>query len=245
VANTNLDLDEVNHKLRLVTAEHVVQWAAEIFGDGLMMTSSFGVQSAVMLHLVTRVVPDIPVIWIDTGFNFPETYTFGEDLTKRLGLNLKVYQSDLSPARMVAIHGRLWEQGKRGLDRYDVIRKIEPRDRAFQDLGVKSWFSGLRRDQTQFRKMLRKVEYFGSVVKIHPILDWTSEDVDAYLKQHDLPYHPLREKGYTSIGDWHSTKPSEGGSDSRDGRFQGLKQECGLHLPQSEAEIASRDSSGL
>lgn len=239
------DLDAADRDLADATADAVVRWAVATFPDGLAMTTSFGAQAAVMLHLVTRVVPDIPVIWIDTGFNFPETYRFADELTRRLSLNLHVYQSPLSPAHMVARHGRLWEQDQAGLDLYDRIRKLEPRDRAFRELGVKAWLTGPRREQTGFRKAMRRVEWFNDVGKIHPILTWTTRDVHGYLKQHGLPYHALYEQGYKSIGDWHSTVAIGGDAHEREGRFRGLKQECGLHLPQTSAENESRASSGL
>ena len=245
LVDSQLDLDALNQRFEEADTCHLITWAVDSFGDQLVMTTSFGIQSAVMLHLVTSIVPTITVIWIDTGFNFPETYRFAEVLGKRLDLNLHVHQSDLSPARMVAMHGHLWEQGTEGLDRYDRIRKITPRDRAFHQLNVKASLSGLRREQTQYRKSLRKVELFDGVVKIHPILHWSTSQVDEYLKKHDLPYHPLREQGYPSVGDWHSTAPATGESDPRAGRFRGLKQECGLHLPQSDEENASRESSEL
>lgn len=243
-----VDLEAANRELDQASAPQVVRWAAERFKADLILSSSFGVQAAVMLHLVTRAIPDIPVIFIDTGFHFPETYRFADALTERLGLNLKVYQSPISPARMVAIKGPLWEQGVDGLNEYDRIRKGEPMARALRELSPAAWFAGLRKQQTEFRKSLRKIELDPSrgIYKIHPILDWSTRDVHEYLKQHDLPYHPLHEKGYVSIGDWHSTRALTGeDSDERATRFRGLKQECGLHLPQSEEENQSRESSGL
>ena len=241
----NIDLDAINRQLAGDDARRIVRWAHGQFGDRLVMTTSFGAQSAVMLHLVTQIVPDIPVVWIDTGFSFPETYRFADDLVKQLRLNLRVYQSPLSPARMVALHGRLWEQGREGLDTYDRIRKIEPRDRAFKELSAAGWLTGPRRSQTAFRQGLQIVEPFGKIFKIHPILEWTTKQVHAYLKTHGLSYHPLVDQGYSSIGDWHSTEAVAGDLDDRQGRFRGLKQECGLHLPATNEENESRNSSGL
>ena len=240
-----LDLEAVNRQLGNAAAPDVVSWAVDTFPRGLVMTTSFGTQSAVLLHVVTRIVPDIAVIWIDTGFNFPETYRFADQLAKQMDLNLKVYQAHQSPARMVALQGKLWEKGKSGLDAYDRQRKVEPRDRAFRELKVKAWLTGPRREQTTFRQSLCKVELFNGAAKIHPILDWSTKQVHAYLKRHDLPYHPLYELGYRSIGDWHSTVSVTGEMADRSGRFRGLKQECGLHLPQTVDENASRDSSAL
>lgn len=243
-ASTTLQLDTINPQLDGKPAEEIVRWADEAFGDGLAMTSSFGAQSAVMLHLVTRVVPDVPVILIDTGYLFPETYQFVNDLTKRLSLNLKVYTAKVTPARYEALHGRTWEYAE-GLDHYHQVFKVEPLQRALEELDVKAWLAGLRAEQTDHRKSLRTVEVQDGVYKVHPILRWTTKDVHEYLKAHDLPYHPLYEQGYASIGDTHSTRPITDGMDEREGRFGGMAQECGIHVPQSKEEDDSRMSSGL
>ncbi len=250
-APTPIDLDKVNADLAGKSSEDVIRWASETFGDGLVMTTSFGVQAAVMLHLVTRVVPEIPVIFIDTGFHFPETYRFADELTQRLGLNLKAYQPRESAAWFVARHGELWDKGATdeerlaNLTRYDEMRKVEPMQRALSELHATAWLAGLRKDQTDHRALLDKVAQQGSQHKVHPILTWTTRDVHNYLKTHDLPYHPLHEKGYASVGDWHSTFPIGEGEEERAGRFHGLKQECGIHLPTTPEESQSRDGSML
>ncbi|MEX1017210.1 MAG: phosphoadenylyl-sulfate reductase [Phycisphaeraceae bacterium] len=242
---SDLDLPAVNAELADAAPARVIEWASQTFGDSLVMTSSFGAQSAVMLHLATRVVPDIPVIFIDTGYLFPETYQFAQQLTERLNLNLRVYQPRLTAAHLEAIHGKLWEQGAEGLSKYLQIVKLEPMQRALNDLNVTAWVAGLRRGQTDHRASLRHVELQDGRYKVHPILTWSTKDVHEYLKKHDLPYHPLYEKGYISIGDTHSTLPVTAGEHERTGRFSGLRQECGLHLPGSAEESQSRDSSGL
>ncbi|MBE9139290.1 phosphoadenylyl-sulfate reductase [Nodosilinea sp. LEGE 07088] len=242
-----LDLNVINREWEEVDATSLVQWGHETFGQGLVLSTSFGIQSAVMLHLVTQVVPDIPVIWVDTGYLPVETYRFAEELTARLGLNLKVYQSPLSPARMEALHGRLWEQNDvAALNRYDQIRKVEPMQRALSELQATAWLTGLRSDQTDHRKLLDRIGQQGDRYKLLPILNWSAKDVYQYLTAHDLPYHPLFDKGYVTVGDWHSSRPiTAGDTNERDTRFKGLKQECGLHLPQSPEEAASLDSSSL
>lgn len=242
-----LDLNAINREWGEADASSLVQWGYSIFGDGLVMSTSFGIQSAVMLHLVTQVVPQIPIIWVDTGYLPVETYRFAEELSTRLNLNLKVYQSPLSPARMEALHGRLWEQHDvESLNRYDKIRKVEPMQRALGDLNATAWLTGLRSDQTDHRKSLGRVGQQGGRYKLLPILKWTSKDVYDYLVAHDLPYHPLFDQGYVTVGDWHSSRPITAADDNeRDTRFRGLKQECGLHLPQSPEEAASLDSSSL
>ncbi len=240
-----LDLEQVNADLEHATAERVIQWAHDTFGNRLVMTSSFGAQSALMLHLVTRVVPHVPIILIDTGYLFPETYRFALELTERLNLNLKVYTPQVTTGWLEAVHGRLWEQGEQGESRYLQITKVEPMQRALRELNVQAWLAGLRREQTDHRATLRPVEQQDGRYKIHPVLHWTTKDVHDYLKKHDLPYHPLYEQGYASIGDVHSTKPITEGQHEREGRFSGLRQECGLHLPSSSEENESRNSSNL
>ncbi|HEY9888748.1 MAG TPA: phosphoadenosine phosphosulfate reductase [Candidatus Obscuribacterales bacterium] len=228
-------------------AKQITAWASQTFGDGLVMSTSFGIQSAVMLHLVTQVVPDIPIIWVDTGYLPPETYQFADALTERLKLNLKVYQSALSPARMEALYGKLWANPDvAALNQYDLIRKVEPMQRALRELGATAWLAGLRADQTNHRKTLDVVTQQQGIYKIHPILNWHARDVYEYLQAYDLPYHPMFDQGYVTVGDWHSSRPLTAADESdRDTRFHGLKQECGLHLPQTPGEAQSLDSSSL
>jgi phosphoadenosine phosphosulfate reductase len=239
------NLDLVNPELLQADATDIVRWAHKAFGDGLILSTSFGMQSAVMLHLVTQVVPDIPVVFIDTGFHFLDTYRFADTLTDRLKLNLKVYQAKESSAWTLARHGKLWEQGVDGLNKLDRIHKVEPMARALSELGATATLAGLRRGQTEHRKNLPPVVLQGDRHKVHPILLWSTKDVHDYLKKHDLPYHPLRDQDYASIGDWHSTLPITAEQHEREGRFGGLKQECGLHLPETKEEDDSRFSSGL
>jgi len=130
-----VDLAAVNASLASASAEDRVAWAASAFGDSLVLSSSFGAQAAVMLSLATRVVPGIPVVLIDTGYLFPETYRFADELAAKLKLNLKVYRAELTPAWIEARHGKLWEQGLDGLKRYNQLVKVEPMQRALRDLG--------------------------------------------------------------------------------------------------------------
>ncbi len=246
-APPDLDLDAANAQLADANATESVEWAAATFGDRLVMSTSFGIQSAVMLHLVTQVVPDIPVIWVDTGYLPAETYRFADRLTERLGLNLKVYQSPLSPARMEALYGRLWESDRvEDLNRYDAMRKVEPMQRALSELGAIAWLAGLRRGQTDRRQSLPRVGVQSGIYKVLPILNWHSKDIYEYLTDRDLPYHPYFDRGYVTVGDWHSSRPlTADDSHERDTRFRGMKQECGLHLPQTPEEAQSLDSSSL
>ena len=222
-------LAEVNRELERLSVEDRVRWALEHLPGAHALSSSFGAQAAVSLHLVTQQLPSIPVVLIDTGYLFPETYRFIDDLVLRLGLNLKVYQPRMSSAWLEARHGRLWEQGVDGIERYNELRKTEPMQRALQELGVSTWFAGLRRDQSRSRRTIRPLEWRDGRWKLHPIFDWTDRQVFDYLRAHELPYHPLWHEGYVSIGDWHTTRSLAEAGDVEATRFFGLKRECGLH----------------
>lgn len=221
--------DEVNADLARGTAEQRVSWALEHLPGAFALSSSFGAQAAVSLHMVTRALPSIPVILVDTGYLFPETYRFIDELVQRLELNLKVYQPGISPAWLEARHGRLWEQGIEGIERYNSLRKSEPMRRAMRELGVGSWFAGLRRQQSRSRSRIEPLEYREGRWKVHPIFDWSDRQVFEYLRRHDLPYHPLWHEGYVSIGDWHTTRSLAEAGDAEATRFFGLKRECGIH----------------
>ena len=215
--------------LEKIPASERIHWAHEQYGKQLIMSTSFGIQSAVMLHLVTTQIPDIPVVFVDTGYLFPETYNFAETLTKRLDLNLKTYLPLQSAAHQEAIYGKLWEQGIEGLEQYNRINKVEPMNRAVRELGAAAWLSGLRRNQSSTRENRKVAEPQNKIMKIYPIIDWNDKDIYDYLTKNDLPYHPLWDEGYVSVGDWHSTRKLGEGMREEDTRFGGLKRECGLH----------------
>lgn len=219
----------VSRELECRRAEDRVQWAVESFGQSLMLSTSFGIQSAVTLHLVTKVCPEIPVVFIDTGYLFPETYQFANALSERLRLNLKTYTPLMTPARQEALYGRLWEQGMDGLRKYGLINKVEPMDRALRELGSRAWMSGVRRSQSRTRMEFQIVMLQNRMLKVAPILDWSDRQIYNYLTENNLPYHPLHERGYVSVGDWHSTKPLGEGMTAEETRFNGMKRECGLH----------------
>lgn len=229
-------LADWNRDLAALAAPERVRWALEEFRGHAALSTSFGVQSAVMLHLVTRLDPQIPVVFIDTGYLFPETYRFAEDLTARLGLNLKVYTPLFTPARQEALYGKLWEQGVEGLEKYGRLNKVEPMNRALRELGALVWLTGLRREHASSREELPVVKQQNRVLKVHPIIDWTDRQIGEYLHEHDLPYHPLWEKGYVSVGDAHSTTRYADGMRPEDTRFSGLKRECGLHEQSGEPD---------
>jgi len=229
------DLAQINNQLSQLNASERVCWALENLPQQAMLSSSFGIQSAVMLHLVTQEMPDIPVVLTDTGYLFPETYQFIDALTDRLNLNLQVYRAPQSPAWQEARFGKLWEKGADGIKQYNQMNKVEPMRRALQELNVNTWFSGIRQGQSQSRADKPIAEYSfirgeqQPVVKLHPILEWTNRDIYQYLQKHDLPYHPLWEQGYVSVGDMQTTRKLEAGMTEEETRFFGLTRECGLH----------------
>lgn len=215
--------------LRQLSVDQRIAWAFEHLPSQYVLTSSFGAQSAVCLHLLTQHSADLPVVLIDTGYLFPETYQFIDQLTSRLKLNLKVYKSELSPAWLESRYGKLWRKDLAGIEQYNQITKVKPLEQAFKELQVKTWFSGLRNSQAASRAQTPMVEQKGEITKFHPIIDFTDRDVYQYLKKHHLPYHPLWEKGYVSIGDVHTTQPLSAVNDVTQTRFHGLKRECGIH----------------
>ncbi len=212
-----------------MTAEKRIESALKTLPGEHIVTSSFGAQSAVMLHLVTQQKHDIPVVLIDTGYLFPETYQFIDELTTRLKLNLKIFRPRVSAAWQEARFGKRWESGLDGIEHYNQENKVEPMQRAIEQLEVGTWFSGLRRSQSVDRAKTPFVESSGDRFKIYPIADWTDKDIYEYLKKYDLPYHPLWEKGFVSIGDTHMTKSLADVESIEETRFFGLKRECGLH----------------
>jgi phosphoadenosine phosphosulfate reductase len=222
-------LAAANAALARLDAAARVRFALARLPGEFALSSSFGAQAAVTLHLGASQQPDMPVVLIDTGYLFPETYRFVDELTERLRLNLKVYQPTVSSAWLEARHGRLWEKGVEGIERYNELRKGEPLQRALRELGVRTWIAGLRRDQSRSRAGIQPLEFQAGRFKLHPIYDWNDRHVFEYLKRHDLPYHPLWDDGYVSIGDWHTTRSLAEAGDAEATRFFGLKRECGIH----------------
>jgi phosphoadenosine phosphosulfate reductase len=222
-------LTELNQTLEAMSVIKRVEWALDNLPSNHMVSSSFGAQSAVMLHLLNEVAPGIPVVLTDTGYLFPETYHFIDELTTRLNLNLHVYSAKTSPGWQEARHGKLWEQGVEGIQTYNKLNKVEPMQRAIDELEVKTWFAGLRREQSDSRGKLKVLQKQSKQFKFHPILDQSNKQLHEYLKANQLPYNPLWDKGFVSIGDWHTTAALKDGMTEQDTRFFGLKRECGLH----------------
>ena len=222
-------LNQWNELLEKQSPMERVEWAMENLPGHFVLSSSFGIQSAVMLHMMTQIDADIPVLVTDTGHLFPETYRFIDELTERFNLNLQVYSAKESASWQLAKYGKAWEQGSDALKQYNRINKVEPLERGLSELNAGTWFSGVRRQQTEHRKGLSVVSILRGRFKVHPIIDWSNRDVHQYLTKHGLPYHPLWDQGYVSVGDVHSTRPLTLGMDESDTRFAGMQRECGLH----------------
>lgn len=219
----------LNEHLASLAAPERVELALEALPGAHVMTSSFGAQAAVSLHMLTSVQPDLPVILLDTGYLFPETYDFIVDLKARLKLNLHIYSARMSPTMQEALYGERWSQGLEGLDAYNRDNKVEPLQRAFQEMAAGTWFTGIRRSQAATREATPFLELVNGRYKVAPIADWSDKDVYEYLNRHNLPYHPLWHQGYISIGDVHTTRSVYEVDDVSQTRFFGLKRECGIH----------------
>lgn len=228
-----LDLEKLKKDLAGKDAETVIQTAVDLLGPSLCASTSFGAESAVLLHLVTRVWPEIPVLFTDTGFHFPETLAHLENLKRRLNLNLRILEPEIPHEEFLRTHGELY---RRDPDRCCALNKIAPFKKALVE--YRGWISGIRRDQSPTRRNASVVERTAEgVVKFNPLLDWNGKRLWEYAKRHDLPYHPLWEKGYLSIGcsPETCTRPVGAGEDPRAGRWAEFsKTECGIHVDARE-----------
>ena len=227
---------DLSAELQELRAGERLELLYERLGSRLVASTSFGMQAAVMLKLLHDHAPKVPVVSIDTGFLFPETYRYADELMKKFPLDYHIYQPAVSAAKMQAIWGNLWEGNKEDQDRYGMLTKIEPMNRALREIGGDVWISGLRRAHSDTRQDRAFAEQQKKTLKVYPILDWADAQVDLFFHQNDLPQHPLGEQGYVTMGDWHSTRPSVDGS-ATGTRFDGNKYECGLHLDSGTSDF--------
>jgi phosphoadenosine phosphosulfate reductase len=230
-----LDLPELNAMFESAHPSKIVEWAVAQWGDEIVTTSSFGAESALMIHLAIQHKPDIKVIMIDTGYLFPETWRHMEDMRRRFNLNVWVYRTKNDPIAWLKEHGGGDPTWRNDVEACCAANKNEPMDRAMAELRPKAWFRGIRRNQADTRKAARFVEWNTryNCYAVSPLLNWSSKDIYQYMKQNDLPYHPLYEQGYASIGcnPLSCTRAVQAGEDPRAGRWAGTgKVECGLHL---------------
>ncbi len=196
------DISTLNELFEKSHPMDVVKWAYAEYGDGLVMSSSFGADSAALLHMATQVMPEIKVVMVDTGYLFPETWQFMEELRRRLSLNVWVYRTRRDPIAYLREAGETNPQFRQDILACCAVNKNEPFDRAMAELNPKAWLRGIRRRQSDSRAQRQFVEFSPRYKcdAISPLLNWGGREIHQYLKAHDLPYHPLRDKGYLSIG---------------------------------------------
>lgn len=209
--------------------EELLEWSVATHSPKLVMTSNFGVEGVVLMDHLMRVAPETPIIYLNTGFQFPATDEVKERLRDRYKFNLIEARSLLSVEEQAKIYGeRLYETNS---DLCCRIRKVEPLQRALA--GFEAWIAALRRDQSVTRSNIKVVEWNErhQMAKFHPLANWTRSQVWSYIIKHNLPYNRLYDDGYTSIGCWPCTRQITAGQHERSGRWFGReKQECGIHV---------------
>lgn len=222
-----IDLPTINQVLEEISPESILQWSRTVFGEDMAATSSFQTQSVPLLHMISLCIPGIPIYFLETGFHFPETLRFLDDLQKRFNLNIQLVEPRMGHQQFRYEHGEL-HRGNPDLCCY--INKVEPLREVQKNYKV--WISGIRRDQTQYRSDTEIVSLQkNGNYKLCPMARWTERDVWRYINQHELPVHPLLPQGYMSIGCAPCTKPVGTEQDSRSGRWsEQSKTECGLHI---------------
>ena len=213
------------------TAQRVLPWAFETFGSEVAISSAFGAEGMALIDIASRLHRKFRLFTLDTEFLFPESYSLMDRVEQRYGITIEKTYSLLSPEEQERVHGAsLWS---REPDQCCNLRKIEPLRRKLGEL--RAWITSIRRDQTAARAGAHKIEWdekFG-LVKINPIVDWTSAQIWQYIRKHNVPYNPLHDIGFPSIGCTHCTRAVRPGEDARAGRWSGFaKTECGLHVIQ-------------
>ena len=228
-----MNLKEHNKILIDMTPKEILLWGYEKFNNHFAITTSFGIHSSVILNMVheSSLQKKIKIFWIDTGYLPPETYHYAEKLINDLSLEIEVLQSDISPARMESLYGKLWETNtETDLDKYHEMRKIKPLENALEKNNIYCWASGVRSHQTENRNKMKFIDVIRKRLSLRPLLNWTNKDIFYYMEENQLPNHPLFGKGYSTVGDWHSSGPDGSIKKGRATRFGGIKQECGIHI---------------
>ena len=224
-----LNVEKLNSQFEKTPPQEIIRWAIEEFRPKIALTSSFQTESVVLLHMVSQIDPDLKILFLETGWHFKETLDFRNEVIKRLGLT-NIVDLKADPAKREKFNaetgGKPYEVNP---DHCCQINKVEPLDEALA--GLSAWISGIRRSQSKTRKDIKIIEeYQGGIFKVNPLANVTSGDIWWYIKEHNLPKHPLFDKGYLSIGCWPCTKPVQPGDDERSGRWAGKeKTECGVH----------------
>jgi phosphoadenosine phosphosulfate reductase len=231
-------LDQLNQLFESSDPSKIIDWAAAQFGGDLVMTSSFGAESALLLHMASHILPGIKVIMIDTGYLFPETWQHMEALRRRLDLNVWVYRTKNDPITWLHHAGEPNPMWRNDVTACCAANKNEPMERAMKDLTPRAWIRGIRRNQAETRQAAKFVSWSEryQCFAVSPLLNWSGKEISGYMKKHDLPFHPLYEKGYLSIGcnPLSCTRAIAAGEDPRAGRWsEAGKVECGINLTNS------------
>jgi phosphoadenosine phosphosulfate reductase len=211
------------------SASEVLRWGLERFGRDIAIASAFGVEGMVLIDLAARLRTSVRVFTLDTGFFFPETYELIETVERRYGIRVERCRPRLSAGEQARVHGEaLWT---RDPDLCCRLRKVEPFRDKLKELSA--WVAAIRRQQTAARANVSKIEWDArfEIVKLNPLADWTAAQVWDYIRANHVPYNPLHDRNYPSIGCTHCTRPVREGEDHRAGRWAGFgKTECGLHV---------------
>lgn len=223
-----------NARFEQASPEEILEWAWNELGPDVAASSSFQTQSVPLLHLIAKTCPELPIIFLDTGFHFPETLRFRDALIDELGLNVEVVHPEVEKSELFDRYGEA--PYRTDPDLCCHINKVEPMQQALE--GRDAWINGVRADQTDQREELDVLEWTSrDILRVHPMLTWTSRDVWTYVNEHDLPAHPLFEEGYMSIGCAPCTSAPDEAEQGREGRWSGCsKSECGLHTEMVEGE---------
>ena len=233
IKTTKYNLEKFNEELINLSSLEMLEWALQKFENNLAFTTSFGIQSSVLLHLIqsSSLKNEVKIFWIDTGYLPKETYLYANTLINKLSLNITILQSEISPAHMEAMYGKLWESKRvEDINKYHQIRKVDPLDNALKKYSINCWGSGVRAQQTTNRGKMKFIELIRDTLSIRPLLGWSQKDIFYYMKEKNLPQHPLFMQGYSTVGDWHSSSAESSNAKGRSTRFGGVKQECGLHV---------------
>ena len=222
-------LSEINAQLEGKSPQDILRWAFDAFGDRITLACSFGGASGmVLLDMSVAIKPDVRVFYLDTEVLFPETYALAERAAKHYGIEPIAFKPLVTLGQQAERYGdAIWASDP---DACCAIRKVEPNVRALQ--GMDAWISGLRRDQSSTRSTVQPVDWDAKfdLVKISPLYAWTEGDVWKYVMEHSVPYNPLHDRGYPSLGCVHCTRAVRPGEDPRAGRWEGFdKTECGPH----------------
>lgn len=224
----SLDLQAINEKLKDATPQEILAWSVEAFHPRLTMATAFGPEGCLILHMLAEIEPRVRVFNLDTGYQFPETLALRDQIAERYGIEVEMVRPETTVDEYESLHkGPLYVANA---DQCCYDRKILPLRRAVQ--GYDAWISSIRADQSAHRAKANVVGWdnkFG-LVKVNPLLRWTHRDVWAFIVTNKVPYNPLHDVGYPSIGCWPCTRPVNAGDDERAGRWAGqAKTECGLH----------------